>query len=145
MQITHSQLSFLVQEPYYSRGKDYFVSGMIEIIQSNANQVKAKAFGTRLYNVSLMLKGNKLTGECSCPAFEDFGPCKHIAATGLAVIANNSTNSYEPSWRFKQQKSEIEQFTKFLMKKSKNELVDIIIQASYDDPELMYMLGFEEV
>ena len=66
-----------------------------------------------------------------------------MAATGFAVIANNN-GGYEPSEDFKWRKKEAEKFTNFLMNKSKAELVDIIIQAANDDPEMIYMLGFED-
>jgi uncharacterized Zn finger protein len=38
-----------------------------------------------------------IQGRCSCPAYADFGPCKHIAATGFAAIAHDETEGYHPN------------------------------------------------
>ncbi|WP_368666738.1 SWIM zinc finger family protein [Wolbachia endosymbiont of Mansonella ozzardi] len=33
-----------------------------------------------------MVHGTFLSGKCSCPAFVYFGPCKHTAAIGFALV-----------------------------------------------------------
>lgn len=65
-----------------------------------------------------------------------------MAATGLAVIANNN-GGYEPSEEFGWRKDEISDFENFLKQKSKDELISIIMQLASEDPELMYMLGYD--
>ena len=53
-----------------------------------------KSTGTEDYRVNLLGKGETIKGECTCPAFDDYGFCKHMVATALA--ANESDHGYEP-------------------------------------------------
>ena len=50
-----------------------------------------------------------------------------MAATGFALIAHHK-GGYKPSEDFQCRKDESDKFVKFLMSKSKEELVDIIIK-----------------
>ena len=40
---------------------------------------------TRDYTLELTGRGEAIDGECSCPAYEDSGSCKPLAATALAL------------------------------------------------------------
>ncbi|PIR39745.1 MAG: hypothetical protein COV35_00945 [Alphaproteobacteria bacterium CG11_big_fil_rev_8_21_14_0_20_39_49] len=142
MKITEQQLKTLIEDRYLSRGEGYFASGMVELTSVRPDKVTAKAIGTRIYDVALGLKNSTLSGSCTCPAFEDFGPCKHMAAAEFAVIANNN-GGYEPSEEFQWRKDEISDFEKFFKQKSKEELISIIMQLASENPELMYMLGYD--
>ena len=65
------------------RGESYYKDVLVEICEGDASCVEAKVSGIRNYNISLTLKNNVLTVECSCPYFSSTGPCKHIWATLL--------------------------------------------------------------
>ena len=45
--------------------------------------------GTEDYRVNLLGKGETIKGECTCPAFDDYGFCKHMVATALAANASD--------------------------------------------------------
>ena len=142
MKITQSQLEELIDnDTFFSRGEDYFVDGMVELVSVKEDEVKAESLGSKLYKINLYFDKNSgcLDGNCSCPAFADYGPCKHMTAVGLALIAKNS-GGYAPSEEFEYHRDELTSLQKSLMKKSKKELVDILIDVASEYPELYYML-----
>ncbi|MCG8340445.1 MAG: SWIM zinc finger family protein [Cytophagales bacterium] len=136
MRLQREQIRAFIGEPYFSRGEAYFKDGMIQIVSISDTLVQAKAVGTRVYNVQLVLENSYLDGTCSCPAFEDFGPCKHMAATGLAIIAYGQ-GAYNPSITCINQAAEFEEFEKALRSKTKDELISIIIRLSDYYPEII--------
>jgi uncharacterized Zn finger protein len=142
MRLTDSHLSTLIEERYLKRGRGYFAQGMVELTQVTPTKVTAKCAGTRLYKTRLELKNNILSGECSCPAFTDFGPCKHMAAVGYAVMAKHKTG-YTPSEEYAWRRDESIRLEKHLTQKTKAELVMLLMQIMQDDPELQWMLERE--
>ena len=146
MKITRAQLEELIDDDtYFSRGQSYFEDGAVSLISIENDKVKAESLGSRLYEINLYFdkKSGLLDGNCSCPAFEDYGPCKHMVATGLALIANNN-GGYNPNEEFEDRRNELTRLRNSLMKKSRKELVDIILKIADDDPEIYYMLDDEE-
>lgn len=142
MQLTDSLIAALIEERYRQRGREYFSQGMVELTTVTATKITAKCAGTRLYKTRMELKDGKLSGDCSCPAFEDFGPCKHMAAACYAVIAKNKAG-YAPSEEYSWRKEECERFEKHLMKKNKAELMALIMQIIQDEPDLQWMVERE--
>jgi uncharacterized Zn finger protein len=69
----------------FARGQDYFASGQVEIISIEKTRVVAKVVGSEIYRVELEGAGSRFSGSCSCPAFSDWGFCKHLVATALAA------------------------------------------------------------
>ncbi|MEY2392910.1 SWIM zinc finger family protein [Wolbachia endosymbiont of Tettigetta isshikii] len=61
----------------------------MQIISVNESKSKSKVVGSTVYQVTLWYDGPLLGGECSYPAFVYYGPCKHMAATGFALIYLN--------------------------------------------------------
>lgn len=90
MNILMKHVLELINEPYLTRGKEYFYNRTVRITQIRGNTVKARIAGSRVYQATLTLKNNKLLGTCNCPAFTDFGPCKHLAAVCYAVMDSQS-------------------------------------------------------
>jgi len=72
----------------FARGQDYADHGHIALLSVNDEGILAAAFGTDDYTVWLKPQGRRVSGHCSCPAFEDSGLCKHMVAT--ALIANEA-------------------------------------------------------
>ena len=69
-----------------TRGGVYFSEGRVQVERADERTVEAVVQGSRPYDVSLARTGRggwKLS--CTCPAFLEFGPCKHIWATVLAA------------------------------------------------------------
>lgn len=74
-----------VGDKAFARGEAYWRDGLVTIIDMNAARVRAQVSGTEIYRTTVTGRGADIGGDCSCPAFSDFGPCKHIAATALAA------------------------------------------------------------
>lgn len=143
MKILPHHISSLIGGRYIKRGKEYFEEGMVKIRKFSDADVEADCIGTRKYCVSLSLKGGKLTGKCSCPAFEDFGPCKHMAATSFAAVAHAQKN-YNPSRQYTQRDEELSEVERRLKRMRKADLIDFIMQHMGDEYELMELLNMDE-
>jgi tetratricopeptide (TPR) repeat protein len=75
----------LAGDKVFERGEDYHAGGQVEILSLEPDRVLAQVAGTEDYRTVLTGRGRKIGGECSCPAFEDWGFCKHMVATALAA------------------------------------------------------------
>lgn len=71
----------------FARGEAYARGGHVEIVRMEPARVVARVSGTELYRTVVSGQGKRIGGECSCPAFEDRGFCKHMVAVALAVNA----------------------------------------------------------
>ena len=71
----------------FARGEAYFRDGRVEILAIEPARVVARVAGTEDYRTVVTGQGKRIGGECSCPAFEDWGICKHMVAVALAVNA----------------------------------------------------------
>ena len=77
----------------FVRGQAYHREGRVEILAIEPRRVLATVTGTEDYRVNLLGKGETIKGECDCPAFDDYGFCKHMVAT--ALCANESDRGPE--------------------------------------------------
>jgi len=75
----------LAGDKVFARGEAYFRAGQVEILAIEPDRVLALVAGTEDYRITLTGTGTKIGGECSCPAFDNWGFCKHMAATGLVA------------------------------------------------------------
>jgi uncharacterized Zn finger protein len=71
----------------FTRGEAYHRDGQVNILSLSADRVLAEVTGTEHYRVELSGHGRTIDGSCTCRAFEDYGFCKHMVATALAVNA----------------------------------------------------------
>ena len=78
----------------FARGEAYHRDGRVEILAIEPRRVLAQVAGTEDYRVNLLGKGETIKGECTCPAFDDYGFCKHMVATALS--ANERDHGPEP-------------------------------------------------
>jgi uncharacterized Zn finger protein len=72
----------------FARGEVYFEDGQVEILILEPKRVLAQVVGTENYRTELKGSGKSIRGSCSCPAFVDWGFCKHMVAVALAVNAS---------------------------------------------------------
>jgi len=77
----------LVGEKVFARGEAYHRGGQVAILSVEMERVLAQVAGTNDYRTKLTGRGKTIDGECTCPAFEDRGFCKHMVATALAANA----------------------------------------------------------
>jgi len=75
----------LAGEKVFARGEAYYRDGQVEILAVEPGRVLAQVTGTEDYRTELKGNGEDVDGECSCPAWEDWGFCKHMVATALAA------------------------------------------------------------
>src|SRR5215475_8670968 len=71
----------------FARGEEYLDAELVEILISEPARVLAQVAGTEDYRTELRGRGKSVDGDCSCPAYRDFGFCKHMVAVGLAANA----------------------------------------------------------
>jgi uncharacterized Zn finger protein len=71
----------------FARGQDYFEARQVEILAIEPKQILAQVTGTEDYRTTLTGRGKAIGGACSCPAFGDWGFCKHMVAVALTVNA----------------------------------------------------------
>ena len=78
----------LVSNRTRERGRDYFVSRRVTVVEADAWHVDATVRGSLSYDVELVRERDAIEAWCSCPYCEEyFEPCKHIWATLLAAEA----------------------------------------------------------
>ena len=77
----------LAGEKTFARGETYHRDGQVAILSIEPKRVLAKVAGTEDYRIELTGRGKDIHGECSCPAYADWGFCKHMVATALAANA----------------------------------------------------------
>ncbi|MDB5350992.1 MAG: helicase, partial [Planctomycetota bacterium] len=83
-----ANLTSLVSKGTRERGRDYFVSRRVTVVEGDAWHVDATVRGSRSYDVKLSREQDEIEAWCSCPYCEGyFDPCKHIWATLLAAEA----------------------------------------------------------
>jgi len=86
--VLSANLTSLVSNGTRKRGRDYFASRRVTVVEGDAWHVDATVRGSRLYTVNLRRERVAIEAWCSCPYYQDyFEPCKHIWATLLAAEA----------------------------------------------------------
>jgi uncharacterized Zn finger protein len=133
------ELSKFVDDRYIKRGREIVAEGSVGLEHIKTDSLTAYAIGTAFYIIEIQRHATGITGTCSCPAFIDFGPCKHIAAAVLARLDSH----YMPSDFYYEQKELFDMMTKSLMKKSKEELIFFIFRLGNYDPEVMRFIEDE--
>jgi tetratricopeptide (TPR) repeat protein len=120
----------------FSRGQEYYRNGSVELLSVTPKRVVAQVAGTEDYRTVLTGRGTEIGGECSCPAFEDWGFCKHMVATALA--ANAAGDGAEAEAVGAQSR-----MRKWLESKSVDGLVDMILELAERDLDLFRKLDIE--
>ena len=135
MNISRHELNALVNSRYVKRGEQIVQEGSIVLDRISSESIHAYAIGTGIYQITLSRSDTtkQLTGICSCPAFLDFGPCKHIAAAGLARLQPG----YMPDEWCCEQKENFKKTIYFLNKKTKTELIETILRFVAQDQDLL--------
>src|SRR2546422_751613 len=77
-----------VGDAVFERGEDYFQDGAVALLVIEAKRAVAQVAGTHDYRTEVVARGATIGGRCSCPAFSDWGVCKHMVA--VALTANDA-------------------------------------------------------
>jgi uncharacterized Zn finger protein len=117
----------------FARGESYHRDGRVEILAVEPTRVLARVEGTEDYRVNLLGAGETIRGECTCPAFDDYGFCKHMVATALA--ANEIGQGVEPVGA-----GAVARIRAHLEDKPNGALVAMIVELAERDPALFRKL-----
>jgi hypothetical protein len=122
----------------FARGEDYHHDGQVDILSIRADRVVARVAGSEDYRTELSGRGANIEGHCSCPAFTDWGFCKHMVATALA--ANAAGPEAETAGV-----GALARIRDHLRRKSVEELVDMIVNLAERDAALFHKLELAAV
>ena len=115
----------------FERGERYFRDDLVEILAIERDRVLALVSGSEDYRAELTGRGNVIGGHCSCPAYEDWGFCKHMVAVGLA--ANEADNGPESE-------GALSRIRAHLNTRSVAELAEMIVDLAEHDAQLFRKL-----
>nr|WP_209874918.1 DEAD/DEAH box helicase [Paenibacillus silagei] len=85
-------------DTFYERGQSYYNSGRVSelIFDAEINRYRAWVKGSKAYHVEIFninFTGNDTEAYCTCPAYESYGCCKHVAATLIAIFKQKRKKS----------------------------------------------------
>ena len=78
-----AKLAFYFRQKSVILGRELFNSGAVRIVHGDARKLNARVLGSRWYDTELKLNDENLWTSCSCPYFDEHGPCKHLWAVLL--------------------------------------------------------------
>lgn len=128
----------LAGDKVFARGEDYHRDGQVLILSIRAERVVAQVAGTEDYRTELSGRGAAIAGHCSCPAFVDWGFCKHMVATALA--ANAAGPEAEAAGA-----GALARIRDHLRRKGVEELADMIVDLAERDAALFHKLELAAV
>ena len=124
-----AELRNLAGEAVFARGAAYHEDDRVEISAIDRTRVLARVIGSEVYRCKLVGAGKEFSGDCSCPAFSDWGFCKHLVATALAA------NSLGPA-ALEQTASRFAKIREHLRNRGIERLVEMVITFAERDPSL---------
>ncbi|HKJ61792.1 MAG TPA: SWIM zinc finger family protein, partial [Hyphomicrobiales bacterium] len=126
-------LKDLTGDKAYARGEAYFRDGTVHILGIEPDRVLARVAGTEDYRTIVTGQATAIGGECSCPAFEREGFCKHMVAVALA--ANDALASGDTDGG-----GTLAQVRDYLKTKGVDALVEMIMDMAEREPALLRKL-----
>jgi hypothetical protein len=123
----------LAGEKVFARGQAYHRDGHVQIIALAPERVLAQVAGTEDYRTELTGRGKSIDGACSCPAFDDWGFCKHMVAVALAANDAGGDAEAEGAGAFSRIRDHLKE-------KSIDALIDMIMDMAERDPTLFRKL-----
>lgn len=123
-------------EKAFARGEAYHRDGVVEILVLEPARVLAQVAGSEDYRSELTGRGKNFDGHCSCPAFEDWGFCKHLVAT--ALTANAMDDATEPGGHG--ELGALARIGAYLKEMNADSLVTMILDIAERDPVLFRKL-----
>ena len=124
-------------ERSYARGEAYFKSAAVELLGLDRSRVLARVRGTEPYRTEVTLSGDRIGGNCSCPAFVDWGFCKHMVAAALTANAADPGSAAGPS---DEGEPPLSRIRSHLQRQSTDRLVEIIMRHADRDMALLRRL-----
>ena len=119
-------------EKVFARGEAYFHDGLVDLLALEPVRVLGQVTGTEDYRTVLTAPGGRIEGECTCPAFTDWGFCKHLVATALA--ANAAQGGTEMGG------GPFERIRDYLRERGLDALVEMVVDLAEQDAALLRRL-----
>jgi hypothetical protein len=113
------------EDKILERGRRYFEDDRVDDPIIVDGVVRAKVHGTASYSVEVDLEGMEF--YCSCPYFDGYGNCKHLAALLYRLAEDPEVESLDETIRT-------------LERRSKEELVAILKSFLYAEPKFRHLL-----
>lgn len=126
-------LRMLAGNTVFARGEAYFRDGLVDILAIEPGRIIARVVGTEDYRTVVTGQGKEIDGECSCPAFERDGFCKHMVAVALATTAAVARGEGDSG-------SALARVRGYLKSKSLDALVEMIMDIAERDRALLRKL-----
>lgn len=123
----------LAGEKVFARGQTYHRDGHVQIIALAPDRVLAQVAGTEDYRTELTGRGKSIDGVCTCPAFDDWGFCKHMVAVALAANAAGNDAEAEGAGALSRIRDHLKEI-------GIDTLVDMIVGMAERDPALFRKL-----
>jgi uncharacterized Zn finger protein len=117
----------------YARGEAYFRDGLVDFLGDEAGRLVARVAGSEDYRTVVTGDGTLIDGECSCPAFEREGFCKHMVAVALAANAAVASGAAAGGGALASVRG-------YLGTKGVDALVEIVLNLAEHDPALLRRL-----
>ncbi|MBF0247222.1 MAG: SWIM zinc finger family protein [Alphaproteobacteria bacterium] len=124
----------LAGDKVFVRGQTYHQDGRVDILDHGPDRVVARVGGSEIYRATLTGKGARIGGECSCPAFADWGFCKHLVAVALTANEDGGAPTQE---------SALERIRRHLKGKGVDALADMLLDLAERDDGLFRRLDME--
>ncbi|MBF0191707.1 MAG: SWIM zinc finger family protein [Magnetococcales bacterium] len=134
--LTTDSMLELAGNRYYWRGNEYFEDGAVTSLKESGGVITGKVQGTRLYKVQIWVEDGELDHECSCPLGEDAQFCKHCVAVGLAWLSKDKPTPLAESGKKADDTIGEQDVRDFLMGKSKEALVEMLLEQCEEDERL---------
>jgi len=122
----------LAGEKVFARGEAYHRGGHVRILSAEAGRLLARVEGTEDYRTEITGRGERIAGACTCPAFHDWGFCKHMVALALAA---NAAGDEEPEGA-----GVLARIREHLKAKGVDALADMIVELAERDEGLFRKL-----
>lgn len=161
MKITNGILRAKAGDRSFSRGEDYFARGQVRDFKNSRGIITAKVSGTEDYRIKLWESADddeydydydddednyaddsdNIKHSCTCPVGQEGGFCKHCVAVGLAWIDRETKSSSSSS---KQSTIiTIDDIREWLVKQSKETILELLMQQVVEDHRLHQQLAFK--
>ncbi|WP_049757662.1 SWIM zinc finger family protein [Magnetococcus marinus] len=134
--LTTATIMELAGNRYYWRGNEYFQDGAVTSLKESDGIITGKVQGTRAYKVQLWVEEDELEHNCSCPLGEDCEFCKHCVAVGLAWLARDQKAPLAEAGKKASDSIGEKDVRDFLMGKSKEALVEMLLEQCEEDDRL---------
>ncbi len=86
--ITREDIKNIFGTTIYNRGLQYYKEDLVYQLEydKRMNTWTARVAGSKRYRVETKILEDRISSRCNCPAFDNFGGCKHEVAVLLNII-----------------------------------------------------------